>query len=62
MANPFLGQSSTHSPSAVTDHYGDDSWFDSAHLHVAGMLLFALVVLTAMQMSGFRAMVGIGRG
>lgn len=61
MANPFLGQTSMHSPSPVTDPYGDDQWYEGTPMHVAGLLLFALVVLTAMQISGFRAMVGIGR-
>lgn len=62
MANPFLGTTSMYNaPSTVTDHTGDESWFPSTNLHVAGFLLLALVVLTAMQISGFRAMVGIGR-
>lgn len=61
MANPFLGPSSTHTPSSISDPMGDDTWFDSCNLHVAGLLLLALVVLTAMQISGFRAMIGVGR-
>jgi hypothetical protein len=64
MSNPFLGYNTMHSPSAVTDHYGDDEggWYSGTPWHLAGLMLAAVIVITAMHMAGFRAMVGVGRG
>lgn len=60
MANPFLGEQSTHVPSQHTDPYGHDRAY-ACHRHVAGFLVLALGLIIALQMTGFRAMVGIGR-
>ena len=61
MANPFLGEQSLHTPSHINDPVGDDSWIPSTPYHIAGLLVFALVILVLLKQSGFRAMVGIGR-
>lgn len=64
MPNPFLSGDSGLGgiPDHIEDTYGDSTWYDSSPYHVAAMLLFALMILTIMKVSGFRAMVGIGRG
>lgn len=62
MANPFLGESNFSTPSAVNDHRGDEMFFPTTAFHVAGLLLIALLIVTVMKVSGFRAMVGLGRG
>ena len=62
MANPFLGNINLSTPDHISDSYGDDTWYDSSPYHVAALLLVALLILTVMKVSGFRAMVGIGRG
>lgn len=62
MANPYLGYTNLASPNAVTDHVGDETYYPTTYWHVVGMLVMALLILTALKVSGFRAMVGIGRG
>ena len=62
MANPFLGGNVQSAPSSITDVHGDTTVYDTCAWNVAGLLLVALLVIVALKLSGFRAMVGIGRG
>jgi hypothetical protein len=61
MANPFLGTMPINTPSQITDPIGD-GFLTMTPYHVAVLLFLALVLITAMKLAGFRAMVGIGRG
>ena len=61
MANPLIDTEDWVFGQA-TDSYGDDYYNDRCHVHVAGILLLAGAVLVTLQVLGFRAMVGVGRG
>lgn len=61
MANPYVGYDDTRGyEGAMTDHYGDDYYKDIIP-QVAMILLGSALFLTFLQMTGFRAMIGIGR-
>ena len=62
MANPYVGYDDSRGyEGAMTDHYGD-SYYKDCVPSVAGLLLGSVLFLTFLKMTGFRAMIGIGRG
>lgn len=60
MANPLI-DTEDYIFGAATDHYGDH-YAPNCNVHVAGMILLAGAFIVALKVSGFRAMVGVGRG